>query len=51
MDKLKYACDAVAACGVVLTLVSWLPAIAAGLSAIWYIIRIYEWIKGKKNGD
>jgi hypothetical protein len=51
MDKLKHACDALAACGIITTLVGWLPAIAAGLSAIWYIIRIYEWWKGKKNGD
>lgn len=33
------------------TFLKWLPAIAALMSIIWTGIRIYEWWKGKTNGN
>jgi hypothetical protein len=34
--------DAVSVMVVVATIAQWLPAVAAGLSVIWTVIRIYE---------
>jgi hypothetical protein len=33
----------------VVTLISWLPHIAAGLAVVWWILRIYgQWLENKK---
>jgi hypothetical protein len=42
MNPVKTACDVASVCGVVATIVGWLPALAAGLSVVWTLIRIYE---------
>jgi hypothetical protein len=39
---LKHCLDAAAIGTVVATIAGWLPAVAAGLSIIWTLIRIYE---------
>lgn len=53
MDKFKHLCDGLAACGAVVTVMGWLPTvlgtIASGLAIVWYLLRIYDWFKGKKN--
>lgn len=41
-DHLKSVVDGVSVLGVVATLAGYLPAIAALLSIIWTLIRIYE---------
>jgi len=55
MIKLKHACDAIAACSAVVTIVGWLPVVlgtlASALSVAWYTLRFYEWYKGKRNGN
>ena len=48
VEKLKYTVDAVAGANVVAILAGLLPAIAAGLSIIWYGIQIYTWFKNRK---
>ena len=29
------------------TIFGWLPSVAALLTIVWYLIRLYEWYKGK----
>lgn len=41
-ENVKYVLDAAAATSAVATLLGWLPPIAAALTIIWTIIRIYE---------
>ena len=41
-DHSKLAGDIISLVTVVATLASWLPAIAALLSIVWTVIRIYE---------
>jgi uncharacterized protein YaaW (UPF0174 family) len=48
MDSLKHGVDTAAAVAAVASLSHMLPEIAAGLSAVWYAIRIYEWWNGKQ---
>jgi hypothetical protein len=40
--SLKHGLDAVAIGTVVATIAGWLPAVAAALSIIWTLIRIFE---------
>jgi len=47
-EPIKAAADAGAAVTAVLAIFQLLPYIAAGLSIIWYSIRIYEYFKTKK---
>jgi hypothetical protein len=42
VQNIKPALDVVSIGGVVGTLMGWLPAVAALLSIIWTLIRIYE---------
>lgn len=49
MNDLKNACDGAAIVCTIGTLMGWLPYVAAGLSAIWTGIRIYEWWKSKRK--
>ena len=41
-ENLKYGGDALSAALALATLAQWLPAIAAGLSIVWTLIRIFE---------
>lgn len=41
-EQVKHFFDAVSIAGVVATLAGWLPSIAALLSIMWTIIRIWE---------
>ena len=56
-EQTKHVADASAITITVGALVDWLPAIAAGLSIVWTIIRIYEtetvqgWLGVRKNGE
>lgn len=53
-DHIKHLCDAGAALCALGTFVELLPALAALLSVIWYLIRMYEWIvdrRKKKDAD
>jgi len=43
----KHVIDTASAITVVGTLTAWLPPIAAGLTIIWTLLRIYEWIEGR----
>jgi len=46
----KVAVDTASAVFTLGALLNWLPAIAAGLSIIWYCIRIYEYFRQRKLG-
>ena len=48
MNKINIAIDVAAVTNVVITLIGWLPPIAAALSIIWTGIQIYTWIKNRK---
>jgi hypothetical protein len=41
-EEAKAAIDVVAVTTTVSTLIGWLPAVAAALSIIWTVIRIFE---------
>ena len=41
-EEAKVAVDALAVTTTVSTLMGWLPAVAAALSIIWTVIRIFE---------
>jgi hypothetical protein len=41
-EQIKHTVDAVSIVGVLATLAGWLPAIAALLSIVWSLIRIWE---------
>jgi hypothetical protein len=43
----KHTVDAGAAFAAVATILNWMPRVAALLSAIWYVIRLAEWVKTK----
>jgi uncharacterized membrane protein (Fun14 family) len=53
VQSIKPVVDAISIGGVIGTLMGWLPAVAAFLSIIWTLIRIYEtetvkkWLKKK----
>ena len=47
-DTLKVAVDTASAVFTLGALLSWLPAIAAGLSVVWYCIRIYEYFRQRR---
>lgn len=47
LAAIKHAIDVVAAGLTVLTIIKVLPAITAGLAAIWYVIGLYEKITGR----
>ena len=44
-ESIKGVVDTLSIGTVVATLIGWLPSIAAALSIIWTLIRIYEWAK------
>lgn len=48
MDEIKKIIDVAAAGGVVATILGWLPAVAATLGIIWYLIQIIESQTGQK---
>ena len=41
-EHVKHVVDAISIGGILATLAGWLPAIAALLSIVWTLIRIYE---------
>ena len=41
-EQAKHVIDAISIGGILATLAGWLPAIAALLSIVWTLIRIYE---------
>jgi hypothetical protein len=43
----KHTLDVIAASVTVLTIIKVLPAITAGLAAIWYVMGLYEKIAGR----
>lgn len=45
----RHAADVLAAGTIVTALVGVLPAIAAGLGAIWYILQMYAWFEQRWN--
>ena len=45
---LKHGIDAVAAGGVIASLIGYLPAIAAVMSILWFAIQIIEKLSGEK---
>ncbi|MGD9878925.1 MAG: hypothetical protein AB7F22_07800 [Reyranella sp.] len=42
LNQVRAGIDAAAAAGIVAALVGWLPAIAAALGIVWYLIQIAE---------
>ena len=46
-DHAKHVADVVSGITVVGTLTAWLPPIAAALSIIWTVLRLYEMLSGK----
>jgi hypothetical protein len=46
-QNLKHGGDAIFGVGALATLFGYLPAIAAGLSAVWFTLQIIEKITGK----
>ena len=48
MNKVNIVLDIAAITNVVITLIGWLPPIAATLSIIWTGIQISTWIKNRK---
>ena len=46
-EHTKHLVDTVSGITVLGTIMKFLPAIAALLSIIWYLIRIYEWARSK----
>lgn len=46
----KHALDAAAGLTAFATLFNALPNIAAGLAAIWYLVRFYEYLRRKWKG-
>lgn len=51
-EPIKDALDVLALVFAFLTwLTSILPALASAASLVWACIRIYEWLKGRKNGN
>jgi hypothetical protein len=52
MEQVKHGIDAISAGAVLASLAHALPEVmafaASGLSAAWYVIRIYEWWKTKQ---
>lgn len=46
-EHTKHIVDTVSGVTVLGTIMKFLPAIAALLSIIWYLIRIYEWARSK----
>ena len=47
-EHTKHILDTVSGLTAFGAILKFLPAIAALLSIIWYLIRIFEWIKSKK---
>jgi hypothetical protein len=47
----KHAIDAGAAVATIATILNWMPKVAALLSAVWYVIRIVEFIRSKREGQ
>jgi hypothetical protein len=41
-EQTKQAIDVIAVGGMLGTLIGWLPAVAAGVTILWTMIRIYE---------
>lgn len=52
MEEIKHVVDVGAATAAIVSVLHALPevlsAIAAGLSIVWYVIRIYDWWRKKK---
>ena len=51
LEQAKAVGDVVSVSTVVGTLLGLLPYIAAGLSAVWYILRIYEWVEKRRENQ
>lgn len=50
-DTTKHVIDTISVTAVIGTLTAWLPPIAALLSIIWTVLRIYEMISGEQLSD
>jgi hypothetical protein len=48
---MKDLVDGAAISTAIATFVGWLPALAALLSIIWTVIRIYDWIRRRYRGE
>jgi hypothetical protein len=44
MNQVKLAVDAAAACVTCASLMNWLPPIAAGLSILWLLVQLGDWV-------
>ena len=47
--NVKIGLDVAAIANAAVVFIGWLPNIAAGLSVIWLLIQIYDWMKKKKK--
>jgi hypothetical protein len=50
-NPVAHAMNWASALSVLGTLVGWLPEIAAGLAAVWYLVLLYDYlfVKGRKS--
>lgn len=48
-DNHKHLMDTGAAIIAGVSLVGWLPSIAAALSIVWTAMRIYDWVQAKRQ--
>jgi hypothetical protein len=46
-ESVQHVGDAAAGGIALATVLKWLPEVAAALSVIWMIMRIYDWIEGR----
>lgn len=46
-DHVKHILDGASMATAVAAVTAWLPPIAAALSIVWYLIRIFDWWRGK----
>lgn len=47
-QQIRLVADVTAAGGIVASLMSWLPPVAAALGCIWYLLLFYEKVSGKQ---
>lgn len=48
-EAIRHIGDAVSIGVVCATLASWLPSVAAALSIVWTVLRIYDWFRSQKR--
>lgn len=49
IENVKQAADAGAAAATGLAWFGYLPEVAAGLAILWYLLRLWEWIRAKQG--